>query len=77
MVQFTLLITVDRTSERHSVNSVRWLHVDSWSCRSLVPNRYVAQSAHSVCVTYLVEQILFIGFRFYECCVELEVGWFL
>ena len=40
--------------ETSSLNSVRWVHVESWSRRSLVPVRYVAQAARSVCVTYLV-----------------------
>ena len=41
--------------ERSCVNSVRWVRNESFRRRSLVPIRYVAQSAHSVYVTYLVE----------------------
>ena len=59
------------------MNSFRWVHVDNYSRCSLVPVRYVAQSARSVCVTYLVVLILSIGFRFYECCADLEVSCFL
>ena len=32
--------------ERPSMNSVRWVHVESFRRRSLVPIRYVARAAH-------------------------------
>jgi hypothetical protein len=38
-----------------SVNSFRWVHVESYRRRSLAPIRYVAQAARSICVTYLIE----------------------
>ena len=40
--------------ENNTMDSFRWVHIESFRRRSLVPVRYVARAAHQVYVTYLV-----------------------